>query len=128
MKTLFRQAGLRAAISLIAAYAVALQAVFATLAPVPVGVAGLDFGHVICFGGDAAPPDGSDPSAPAPASGKFHCVLCGSAMAGAAVLPEPASIPRLAAAAVEQLQNSQAGAVPSRASRTGPARAPPHSV
>jgi hypothetical protein len=87
---------LRAAIGLIAAYAVALQTLFAAFAPLPTNAQGTDFGgwHVLCFGsGNAGPSDAGDPSAPAPASGKFHCVLCGPALAAAAVLPEPLAEP-----------------------------------
>ncbi|MFZ5690856.1 MAG: DUF2946 family protein [Pseudomonadota bacterium] len=93
----------RAAIGLIAAYAIALQTLFAAFAPLPAhaqasGVAGWS---ILCFGsGNAAPNDG-DPGS-APASGKFHCVLCGPALAAAAILPEPDAhlAPALTAAAI----------------------------
>ena len=81
----------RAAIGLIAAYAIALQTLFAAFAPLPANAQGADFAawSAICFGsGNAGPADPADPDAPAPASGKFHCVLCGLATASVAVLPE----------------------------------------
>ena len=91
MTGLLKGARFRAAIGLIAAYAIALQTLFAAFAPLPAHAQAADIAgwHVLCFGsGNAVPTDG-DPAAPAPASGKFHCVLCGSALAAAAVLPEP---------------------------------------
>ena len=88
----------RAAIGLIAAYAIALQTLFAAFAPLPANAQASDIvgWHVLCFGsGNAAPADPADPDAPAPAAGKFHCVLCGSALAAAAVLPDPVAEPAL---------------------------------
>jgi hypothetical protein len=81
----------RAAIGLIAAYAIALQTLFAALAPIPVNAQGIDHKawSIICFGsGITAPSDSTDPDAPVPVSGKYHCVLCGLATAAAAILPE----------------------------------------
>lgn len=86
----------RAAIGLIAAYAIALQTLFAAFAPLPANAQASDIAgwHVLCFGsGNAGPADPANPDAPAPAAGKFHCVLCGSALAAAAVLPDPVAEP-----------------------------------
>ena len=93
MTNFVKGARFRAAIGLIAAYAIALQTLFAAFAPLPAHAQASDVAawSVLCFGsGNAAPADG-DPAAPA--SGKFHCVLCGPALAAAAVLPEPAGAP-----------------------------------
>jgi hypothetical protein len=115
----------RAAIGLIAAYAIALQTLFAAFAPLPahsqVSVAGWS---VLCFGsGNAAPADG-DPAAPA--SGKFHCVLCGSALAAAAVLPEPAAAPAPGSFVSIAAYRLVADAAPAPyLVRAGHARAPP---
>jgi hypothetical protein len=84
---------LRAAIGLIAAYAVALQTLFAAFAPLPANAQGADFAawSAICLGSaSSAPSDSGDPASPQPASGKFHCVLCGLATASAGILPEAA--------------------------------------
>ncbi|MFN3349664.1 DUF2946 family protein [Pseudorhodoplanes sp.] len=118
----------RAAIGLIAAYAIALQALFAAFAPLPAHAKPADIASwsALCFGGGNPSPDG-DPAAPA--SGKFHCVLCGSALAAAAILPEPATnaAPVLAAAGV--LFGTAPQAAPARqAIRPGQARAPPLTV
>lgn len=83
-------ARLRAAVGLIAAYAIALQTLFTALAPLPAHAKAADIAglHILCFGsGNAAQSDNGDPDAPAPASGKFHCVLCGAFAAAAAILP-----------------------------------------
>ena len=90
MKGLFLSEGKRAAVGLIAAYAIALQTLFAAFAPLPANAQGVDFGQAICFGSaNAATPGGEDNGAPAPAAGKYHCVLC--VAFGATILPEPAS-------------------------------------
>jgi len=120
----------RAAIGLIAAYAVALQALFAAFGPV--AYAGADPDHlVICFGGNAAAePASGDPSAPsAPASNKLHCVLCGSVLSGAAILSPMAMVPpeRVARASGLSLSRSETpmAQIPVRA---GLSRAPPLNV
>ena len=119
----------RAAIGLIAAYAIALQTLFAALAPLPAhaqagDIAGL---HVLCFGsGNSAQSDTGDPDAPAPASGKFHCVLCGTFAAAAAILPEAAAAFAPHDAIIVVLYPPAPDFAPARhAVRTGPARAPP---
>lgn len=91
MTSLLKRARFRAAIGLIAAYAVALQTLFAAFAPLPANAQGADFSawSAICFGSaNTAASDNGDPASPPPASGKFHCVLCGLAAASAAILPE----------------------------------------
>lgn len=120
----------RAAIGLIAAYVIALQTIFAALAPLPVNAQGADFAawHVLCFGsGNAASQDG-DPESPAPASGKFHCVLCGLTQASA-ILPEVAGnpVPSLAVGfvAFAPARDIVAAGPPCR---SGSARAPPLTV
>jgi hypothetical protein len=47
MAGVFSRARIRAAIGLIAAYAIALQTLFAAFAPLPAHAAGVDFGQVI---------------------------------------------------------------------------------
>jgi hypothetical protein len=119
----------RAAIGLIAAYVIALQTLFAAFAPLPAHAQASDLAgwSVLCFGsGNAAPADG-DPAAPA--SGTFHCVLCGSALAAAAVLPEPAASPaggRFSSNVVFALVPD--GAPAANLVRAGHARAPPLTV
>lgn len=120
---------IRAAIGLIAAYAIALQALFAAFAPLPVNASGVDFTQVICFGsGNASAPAGDDSNAPAPASAKFHCVLCVS-QAAAAILPEPETgVPaRSAIAAIFAPATVDFLLAPAPA-RAGPSRAPPLTV
>lgn len=119
----------RGAIGLIAAYAIALQTLFATLAPIPVNAQGADFSgwHVLCFGsGSTAAQD--DPASPAPASGKFHCVLCAFAQASA-IIPADAAIPapvRGVSIVLFAPEPELAPAPP--AIRAGSARAPPLSA
>ena len=119
MKGLFTQGRLRAAVGLIAAYAIALQTLFAAFAPLPAHAqGGADFGQlsVICFNsGGNTDPTGDD--APAQPSGKFHCILCGALLAGAALAPDPVALPaRLPAiriayrAAPSELRNADAPA------------------
>lgn len=129
MTDLRERARFRAAIGLIAAYAIALQTLFAAFAPIPAHAQAADVAgwSVLCFGsGNAAPAD-SDPAAPA--SGKFHCVLCSSALAAAAVLPEPAAAPApgyFVSTAVFGLAPDAAPAP--HVVRAGHARAPPLTV
>lgn len=121
----------RAAVGLIAAYAIALQAVFTTLAPMPAHATGsADPFAAHCFGnGSAGLPDSRDPGAPAPAPGKMHCVFCGACAGGFVVLPA------VALEARSQATVSIAFVLPAHAAppiadnaRDGPARAPPHAV
>ena len=127
MNGLFARKRWRAAVGLIAAYAIALQTLFAAFAPLPANSTGADFGQlsVICFGSGSS--GIGDPAAPAQKpSGTFHCVLCGSAVADAAVFPDSVGAPLPPAqfsagyflASIETL----IAPVPVRA---GPARAPP---
>ena len=122
----------RAAIGLIAAYAIALQTLFAAFAPLPANAQAADIAgwHVLCFGsGNAGPADPADPDAPAPAAGKFHCVLCGPALAAAAILPEPVAEPALLYSASLVMFAPAPDVAPARhAIRNGPARAPPLTV
>jgi|GEM_PF-1340800 len=117
----------RAAIGLIAAYAIALQTLFAAFALLPAhaqasGVAGWS---ILCFGSGNVPPNDGDPGS-APASGKFHCVLCGSALAAAAILPEPATHPAPVLIAAAVLFGTAPQTAPTQqAIRAGQARAPP---
>lgn len=114
----------RAAIGLIAAYALALQALFAAFAPMPAHTAAGDMA-VLCLG--AA--DAGDDSAPGPASAKLHCFLCVQASAGGAVLPEPArvALPRAETRFAYAFPRSESLTPPVPA-RAGPARAPPMPV
>jgi hypothetical protein len=129
MTGLLTGARIRAAIGLIAAYAIALQTVFTALAPLPVNAQGADFAgwHILCFGsGNTAASDPRDPASPAPASGKFHCVLCGPASASAAVLPETATAFAPHCAVSTAPFAPAPDVTPARHSvRAGPARAPP---
>lgn len=117
---------LRAMAALIAAYAIALQAVFTTLAPMLVQADGTV--TVYCSGSVAAK-DADDPAPPAPAAAKIPCVLCTACAGGFAVLPAvldvaewPVAKPlALVSAAPDDLLSAICV-------RDGPARAPPFSV
>jgi hypothetical protein len=126
MAGVFKRTRIRAAIGLIAAYAIALQTLFAAFAPMPANAAGVDFGQVICFGsGNTSAPAGDDNGAPAPASGKLHCVLC-VASGAAAILPEPVSCPLAQAATLSEPAPATAEIfLAPLAARSGPSRAPP---
>jgi hypothetical protein len=132
MAGLFSRGHWRAAIGLVAAYTIALQTLFAAFAPLPANAQGADLAgwHVLCFGsGNAVTADYGDPDAPAPASGKFHCVLCGSALAAAAVLPEPVAAPAPNySVSVAAFASAPSGALAQHVTRAGHARAPPFSV
>jgi hypothetical protein len=121
----------RAAIGLIAAYAIALQTLFAAFAPLPANAQASDIAgwHVLCFGsGNAGPADPADPDAPAPAAGKFHCVLCGPALP-AAVLPDPVAEPALLYSASLVVFATAPDVAPVRhAIRSGSIRAPPLTI
>jgi hypothetical protein len=122
----------RAAIGLIAAYTIALQTLFAAFAPLPANAQASDIAgwHVLCFGsGNAGPADPGDPDAPAPAAGKFHCVLCGPALAAAAVLPDPVAEPALLySASVVVFAPAPDDAPVRHAIRSGSIRAPPLTI
>lgn len=119
---------MRAAIGLIAAYAIALQALFA--AALPVHAADVDFAQVLCLGSGNGAVPAEDPSAPAPLSGQtncFHCVLC-AASAASAILPEPGARPAIPFASAF-LAPAIPGSAPALfAARSGPSRAPPPNV
>lgn len=130
MKGLFSRERVRAAVGLIAAYAIALQTLFAAFAPLPANATGNVFGQVpvICFGSGVAPSgDGEGPASPRAAG--FHCVLCGSVLAGAAIAPDAAFAPVQRAQKpvpyALSLQETLTAPVPAR---DGPARAPPPSL
>ncbi len=131
MAGLFTHARFRAAIGLIAAYAIALQTLFAAFAPLPANAHGADFGQlsVICFGssGNTMPSgDGETPSQP---SGKLHCVLCGSLLASAALTPDLVVVPiRLDTTSAVELFSPNETSTTEAPARAGPARAPPLTV
>jgi hypothetical protein len=126
MAGVFPRTRIRAAIGLIAAYAIALQTLFAAFAPLPAGAQGVDFGQVICFGsGNAGTPAGDDGNAPA--VGKHHCVLCLSF--AAAALPEPGTHPLARTAQLSPFVPAATEIfIAPVAARSGPARAPPLTV
>jgi len=135
MKGLVTRGRLRAAIGLIAAYAIALQTLFAAFAPLPANAQGhgpgADFGQfsVICFGGGTGTMPSGDGEAPPQPSGKFHCVLCGSLLAGAVLAPDPVVVPlRLEATAAAQFSPLTETLIAKAPARAGRARAPPLAV
>jgi hypothetical protein len=134
MKGLFTRGRLRAAVGLIAAYAIALQTLFAAFAPLPANAQGNGLGAdfdqlaVICFGsgGNAMPSD--DGGAPQH-SAKYHCVLCGSLLAGAALTPDPVVVPlQLGATSAAYASSPTETPLTAAPVRDGPARAPPLTV
>ena len=129
MTGLLAHSRMRAATGLIAAYAIALQTLFAAFAPLPAHANAADIAawNVLCFGsGNASPTGDGDPAAPA--SGAFHCVLCGAAFA-AAILPEGgvAAASPLSAVAV-LFPDAPASRAAQHDARAGSARAPPLTV
>ena len=116
----------RALAALIAAYAVALQAVFTTLAPMQVQADGT---VTVYCSGSVAVPDADYPAAPAPVTGKIPCVLCSACAGGLAVLP---AVSGIAASPVARPLSLVATAPDDRTAaihvRDGPARAPPLTV
>jgi hypothetical protein len=117
---------LRAMAALIAAYAIALQTVFATLAPMQVQADGT---IAVYCSVSAVALDADEPAAPAPAPGKMPCVFCGVCAAGAVILPgavAPAylTIERAVSPALEYWH----GTLAESHVRDGPARAPPLTV
>jgi hypothetical protein len=125
MTGLFSRLPLRAAIGLIAAYAVALQTVFITLAPIPALAAGSADPFAHCFGlGNSGTPD--QPGLPSPATDAMHCVFCGACAAGFVVLPSAsAEVVRQTAAVLVFLPPASTGLPVASYARDGPARAPP---
>jgi hypothetical protein len=125
MTGLFSRLPLRAAIGLIAAYAVALQTVFITLAPIPALAAGPADPFAHCFGlGNSGTPD--QPGLPSPAADAMHCVFCGACAAGFVVLPPAAAdVVRQTAAMLVFLPPAATGLAVASHARDGPARAPP---
>ena len=119
---------LRAVAALIAAYAIALQAVFATLAPMQVQADGTV--AVYCSGSNsAAVPDGSDPAGPAPGLGILSCVFCGACAAGAVTLPgATATADQTVVRPILLARESWRGRPAESHARDGPARAPPLTV
>jgi hypothetical protein len=119
---------LRAMAALIAAYAIALQAVFITLAPMQVQADGAIV--VYCSGiGDAAALGGNDPAEPAPAPGKMQCVFCGACAAAAVILPGAVTLAYLAVErVVSPAREYSRGTLANSHVRDGPSRAPPLTV
>jgi hypothetical protein len=119
---------LRAVAALIAAYAIALQAVFATLAPMQVQADGTI--AVYCSGsGSVVAPDTDDPAAPAPAPGKMQCVFCGACAAGAVILPGAVTPAYLTTERpIALARDYSRGRLSESHVRDGPARAPPLTV
>ncbi len=117
----------RAAIGLIAAYAIALQAVLAAFAPLPANAQ--DFGRlgIICFGSGSAAQPAGDTDAPMPAAGAYHCVLCGLALA---TLPPPDLCPAPVGHFVrsEYRNPAEQAHIARPEPRAGPSRAPPRTV
>lgn len=126
MTSALRRTRVRTVVGLLAAYAVALQTLFAAFAPLPATAQGADFStlSVICFGSGNPTGDGDGG---ARASGKFHCVLCGVPAALAAILPETddAITRRVSAVAFAPTPDIAPAWRPLRA---GFARAPPLTV
>jgi hypothetical protein len=121
---------LRAMAALVAAYALALQAVFATLAPMQVQVQADGTIAVYCSGsGSAVAPDTDGPAVPPPATGKLQCVFCGACGPAAVILPGAVTpayliIARPISLGVEKSR----GRLAESPARDGPARAPPLTV
>lgn len=116
----------RALAALIAAYAIALQAVFTTLAPMQVQADGT---VTVYCSGSVAVPDADDPAAPAPVTGKIPCVLCSACAGGLAVLPAVSGIAALLVARpLSLLEAAPDDRTAATQVRDGPARAPPLTV
>ena len=127
MKGLFTHARMRAAVGLIAAYAIALQTLFAAFAPLPAHANGADFDRlaVICFGSGGSSTPSDDGGAPQH-SAKYHCVLCGSLLAGAALTPDPVVVPlRLEAISAVYAPAPTETPLTATPARDGLSRAPP---
>lgn len=117
---------LRAMAALIAAYSIALQAVFSTLAPMQVRADGT---VAVYCSGSAAVFDGSEPGAPAPVTGKMQCVLCGACAGGFAILPLVSAVAALLVERPISLERApDRNWLAAAHVRDGPARAPPPTV
>jgi hypothetical protein len=119
----------RGAISMIAAYALVLQAFFSyslvaqAAAQDDASQSALFF--VICSSHDAAAaPDGAD----VPAKSAGHCPICTLSAAGAAALPDPILLPILQAAAGPTSFVSAAACISFHQARAGLSRAPPQNA
>ncbi len=120
----------RGVIGLIAAYAIALQAVFTMLAPMPaLASADGDPFAAHCFG-NAGLTESGQPGTPPPASGKMHCVFCGACAAGFLVLPPTVAdiIHRPPVAPLAFASPASLDLPGTANARDGPARAPPLAV
>lgn len=119
----------RAAIGLIAAYAIALQALFAAFAPLPANAAAgtADPLSILCLSFHSEAPVPGDPDGPAhPASHVVHCVLCGSIAAGATLPPVHGhAVPVQLAAPAHYFPLRNETLALEAPARDGPARAPP---
>lgn len=125
MGGVFSKTRIRAAVGLIAAYAIALQTLFAAFAPLPANATAADFSQIICFGSGSNSGPSGDSDAPAPAAGKFHCVLC-LATAAAAILPEAGDLQPVRSSIGTQFAPVDIEfSVAPLAARSGPSRAPP---
>ena len=127
MNGLRQRGSWRGAIGLIAAYAIALQAVLAAFAPLPANAQ--DFGRlgIICFGSGSVAQPAGDTDAPMPAAGAYHCVLCGLAPAA---LPQPEMLhtPLRHAECTEYRNPAEQAYIARPEPRAGPSRAPPRTV
>lgn len=118
---------LRAAIGLIAAYAIALQAVFSVLAPMEVRADGTL--AVYCSGSGNAAVPGGDTGAPVPATGKMQCVFCGACASGFVVPSVASGVADLPVVRpLSLVRAAQDDRIVAIHVRDGPARAPPLSV
>jgi hypothetical protein len=118
---------LRAMAALLAAYALALQAVFATLAPMEVRADGTI--AVYCTVSASAVASDADDPAGTPAKGKLQCVFCGACGPAAVLLPGAATPAYLTVAQpiAPDVEKSR-GRLGESLGRDGPARAPPLTV
>jgi hypothetical protein len=115
---------LRAVAALIAAYAIALQAVFTTLAPMLVQADGT---VTVYCSGSVAVQDADGPVAPA--TGKMPCVLCAACAGGFAVLPAILDVAALPVAnPLPLVRPAPDDLISAIEVRDGPARAPPLTV
>ena len=119
---------LRAVAALIAAYAIALQAVFAMLAPMQVQADG-SIAVYCSASASAVAPATDDPAAPKPATGKLQCVFCGACGPTAVLLPGAVTPAYLTVGQPITAEPEKArGRLAEYHGRDGPARAPPFTV